>query len=220
MQTYPLRAFSPFSISESGWKFTGISGMSYHGGFIGFLIGFYFFTRSKRLPFFQTIDLFVVGIALGYLFGRLGNFMNGELYGRVTDVPWGMYFTNPATLMPHEALRHPSQLYEAFVESLLVFTLLWLLRNKPFPSGWLSSFYVISYSSGRFYCGIFPRARCHFQGPRRKHWHRLGLSHNGTAALSFYVAGRCGAPVLALPSRPAYKPQQTRLNALTAAITP
>ncbi len=149
--TNPLEAILPFSRTANGLQFSGISGMSYHGGFIGFVMSCYIFNRVKKFPFWQSIDLWIPGIALGYTFGRLGNFMNAELYGRITEKAWGMYFINPSTNLPFEQLRHPSQLYEAFVEGLLAFIILWVLRKrlKSIP-GMLALLYVMLYSLGRY----------------------------------------------------------------------
>jgi len=122
----PLGSFIPWSSSPEGCHFSGISGMSYHGGVIGVIIALLIFTRSQKRGFFETFDLFIPSIPLGYTFGRLGNFINGELYGRVTDASIGMYFP----LAPTHELRHPSQLYEAFFEGIVLFLILWLLRKK------------------------------------------------------------------------------------------
>ena len=102
----PLEIFLPFSFSN-GIAFTGISGMSYHGGLIGVIVAVWYYIRKSELNFWQMTDLFAPVIPLGYTFGRLGNFINGELYGRVTSKPFGMYFP----LAPGSSLRHPSQLY-------------------------------------------------------------------------------------------------------------
>ena len=85
----PWLIFWPFD--ESG-KFTGLAGMSYHGGFIGGLIGMIVWCCIKKKRIFQWIDAMVIAIPCGYTFGRLGNFLNGELYGRITKMPWGMVF--------------------------------------------------------------------------------------------------------------------------------
>jgi phosphatidylglycerol:prolipoprotein diacylglycerol transferase len=99
--------------------------MSYFGGLIGTIISGLIFARKYKIKFWRLADFVVPAIPAGYFFGRLGNFLNGELYGRVTQKWWGMYF--PADPL---ALRHPSQLYEAFLEGIVLFIILWLLRNK------------------------------------------------------------------------------------------
>jgi len=143
---HPLEIFLPFEFSN-GIRFTGISGMSYHGGLIGFLAATVLFCRKAKISFWRFIDLLIPVIPLGYTFGRIGNFINGELYGRATDVPWGMYF--PADQVG--LLRHPSQLYEAFFEGIVLFALLWLLREKRPFEGFLAALYLIGYGIVRFF---------------------------------------------------------------------
>ncbi len=136
----PLTIISPFDVSN-GFHYTGISGMSYHGGMIGLFLVLILFCRKNKMDVLPFADFFIPTIPIGYTFGRLGNFINGELYGRVTTVPWGMYFPLDAT---HQ-LRHPSQLYEAFSEGILLFIILWSLRKTKFFDGFLLSLYLISY---------------------------------------------------------------------------
>ena len=81
---HPLAVISPIDFSD-GFAFTGIYGMSYHGGLIGVVAVFYFYSRARSIPFWNLVDLFVPAVPLGYTFGRIGNFINGELYGRVTE---------------------------------------------------------------------------------------------------------------------------------------
>lgn len=144
----PLGTLIPWiPVPGGGCRFAGITGMSYHGGVIGVILALLAFTLSRKKAFFETFDLFIPAIPLGYTFGRLGNFINGELYGRVTDSALGMYFP----LAPTYELRHPSQLYEAFFEGIVLFILLWLLRKKsPFP-GFLSATYLFGYGFVRFF---------------------------------------------------------------------
>ena len=147
----PLGSITPWSSSPGGCHFSGISGMSYHGGVIGVVIALLLFTRSQKRGFFETFDLFIPSIPLGYFFGRLGNFINGELYGRVTDAAIGMYFP----LAPTYELRHPSQLYEAFFEGIVLFLVLWLLRKKSMFPGFLSAAYLFGYGFVRFFIEYF-----------------------------------------------------------------
>lgn len=143
----PLGTLLPWVSSPDGYHFTGITGMSYHGGVIGVILALLLFTRLQKKGFFETFDLFIPSIPLGYTFGRLGNFINGELYGRVTDSALGMYFP----LAPTYQLRHPSQLYEALFEGVILFCSLWILRRKaPFP-GFLSALYLFGYGFVRFF---------------------------------------------------------------------
>jgi phosphatidylglycerol:prolipoprotein diacylglycerol transferase len=147
---HPLEIFLPFQLTPV-FHFTGITGMSYHGGLIGFLTGTILFCHRRNIPFWSFMDLIVPAIPLGYMFGRLGNFINGELYGRVTSVSWGMYFPSD----PEGLLRHPSQLYEAFFEGIFLFGLLWMLRKKDWFKGCLSALYLIGYGLVRFIIEFF-----------------------------------------------------------------
>ncbi len=146
----PLEIFLPFSFSN-GIHFTGISGMSYHGGAIGIILFSIWFFRKRKIDFWRFADLIVPAIPLGYMFGRIGNFLNGELWGRVTTVPWGMYFP----LDPTQSLRHPSQLYEAFFEGIFLFVILWLLRKKKRIDGFLLGLYIFGYGFVRFMIEFF-----------------------------------------------------------------
>ncbi len=143
----PVGSLVPWVSAPGGCRFAGITGMSYHGGVIGVVLAFLAFTRAQKKGFFETFDLFIPSIPLGYTFGRLGNFINGELYGRITESPLGMFFP----LAPTHELRHPSQLYEAFFEGIVLFVVLWMLRKKsPFP-GFLSAAYLFGYGLVRFF---------------------------------------------------------------------
>lgn len=147
---HPLEIIMPFKFSN-GFRFTGISGMSYHGGLIGATIGHFWYVAKNRLDFRRTTDLFTPCIPVGYTFGRIGNFINGELWGRITSAPIGMYFDNA----PGNDLRHPSQLYEAFGEGIFLFILLWLLRNRFRTSGSMLALYLIGYGGIRFIIEFF-----------------------------------------------------------------
>jgi phosphatidylglycerol---prolipoprotein diacylglyceryl transferase len=149
-QNHFSQIFLPFDIFDH-WKYIGIYGMSYFGGLVGIVIAFYIFCRTKKIPLLEFSDLFVPAVPLAYAFGRLGNFLNGELWGRVTTKPWGMYF--PADVLGQ--LRHPSQLYEMFLEGILLFIILWSLRKYKFPIGYLTAFYLIGYGLARFASEFF-----------------------------------------------------------------
>lgn len=147
---HPLEIFLPFSFSD-GIRFTGISGMSYHGGIIGILLVSIYYFRKRNINFWNFADLIVPAIPLGYTFGRIGNFTNGELFGRITEMPWGMYFPLDAT----QRLRHPSQLYESFFEGIFLFVILWLLRKKKHADGFLLGLYIFGYGLVRFMIEFF-----------------------------------------------------------------
>ncbi|MEJ2158342.1 MAG: prolipoprotein diacylglyceryl transferase, partial [Desulfobacteraceae bacterium] len=142
---HPLEIILPFSFN-GGLHFTGISGMSYHGGLICTIIGAAWYIRKNNLDFREMADLCIPCIPVAYTFGRLGNFINGELWGRATDAAWGMYFPSGDPTV----LRHPSQLYEAFGEGILLFLVLWPLRKKVRTPGVMLSLYLIGYGAVRF----------------------------------------------------------------------
>ncbi|MBD3304609.1 prolipoprotein diacylglyceryl transferase [Candidatus Woesearchaeota archaeon] len=119
-------------------------GLSFHGGLIGVLIIGYVFARKKKISFLQLCDVFVVPLALAQVFGRIGNFINGELYGRVTTLPWGIKFPSA------EGFRHPSQLYEAAYD-LLIFGFLFFQRNLKRKPGYLLGWFLVLYSVFRFF---------------------------------------------------------------------
>lgn len=128
-------------------------GMSFHGGLLGVLAAFYFFARRFKLRWLQLMDLLAVVAPIGLLLGRLANFVNGELYGRVTSMPWGMIFPHGGP-MP----RHPSQLYEAGLEGLLLGLLLWLVATKTKAlnyRGITSGMFVAGYGLARFVVEFF-----------------------------------------------------------------
>jgi len=153
---HPLEIILPFSFSN-GVAFTGISGMSYHGGLIGVLIAGILYVRKNNLDPWNVIDLYFPVVPLGYTFGRLGNFINGELYGRVTSAPIGMYFPLAET----RELRHPSQLYEAFFEGIFLFMVLWSIRNRNMPKGAMLALYLFGYGVVRFVIEYFREPDAH-----------------------------------------------------------
>jgi phosphatidylglycerol:prolipoprotein diacylglycerol transferase len=167
----PWLIFWPFRNGQ----FTGLMGMSFHGGAIFGPLAVILFARIKRFNFREIADMFAASVPLGYTFGRLGNFINGELYGRVTTGPLGMVFPHARPLPASEdwvreaaektgALvsngyvnlpRHPSQLYEMLFEGILLWLLIWFLRNrKPFK-GFLMGLYFLGYGIVRFFIEYF-----------------------------------------------------------------
>jgi phosphatidylglycerol:prolipoprotein diacylglycerol transferase len=125
-------------------------GMSFHGGLIGVLIATILFCWKNKKSFWKLADLFVVTAPIGLALGRIGNFINGELYGRVTQVPWGMIFPNGGPLP-----RHPSQLYESSLEGGVLFLILWMLKDKTHPSGTLLAIFLLLYGVFRFFIEFF-----------------------------------------------------------------
>jgi len=119
-------------------------GMSFHGGFLGVLLAMHLFNRKHDMKFFSTMDFVAPLVPLGLLFGRIGNFINGELWGRATTSEWGMY------LQGEGVYRYPSQLYEAFLEGLVLFVVLWLYSSKARPVMSVSALFLILYGLFRF----------------------------------------------------------------------
>jgi len=154
--SHPLEILLPFEFSN-GIRFIGIAGMSYHGGLIGVILATLWYCRRSQLSFWETSDLFIPVIPLGYTFGRLGNFINAELYGRTTQGPIGMVFPGA----PGTALRHPTQLYEAFFEGIFLFVLLWSFRKRDWPTGGLLGIYLAGYGGVRFFIEFFREPDAH-----------------------------------------------------------
>ena len=125
-------------------------GMSFHGGLIGAVIAGWWFCARKGLPFWAVADRVIVTAPVGLGLGRIGNFTNGELFGRPSDVPWAVVFPESGPLP-----RHPSQLYEAFMEGAVLFILLWVLRKKSFRDGMMIGFFLILYGTFRFFLEFF-----------------------------------------------------------------
>lgn len=124
-------------------------GMSFHGGLVGLAIGGLIAARVLKAPFFTLADLCVCGVPLGLFFGRCANFVNGELWGAVTDLPWGVVFGGSAGTLP----RHPSQLYEALLEGVVIFIVLFVLsrkNNPPRPRGTFLGVFLVLYGVFRF----------------------------------------------------------------------
>ncbi len=120
-------------------------GMSFHGGLIGVLLVGIFFSWKHRKSFWKIADLVIVTAPIGLGLGRIGNFINGELYGRVTEVPWGMIFPKGGPLP-----RHPSQLYESALEGGVLFLILWFMKDKKLPTGGLLAIFLFAYGVFRF----------------------------------------------------------------------
>jgi phosphatidylglycerol:prolipoprotein diacylglycerol transferase len=125
-------------------------GMSFHGGLIGVLIVGILFGWKNKKSFWKIADLIIVTAPIGLGLGRIGNFINGELYGRVTQVPWGMIFPKGGPFP-----RHPSQLYESGLEGGVLFLILWLLKDRKLPTGGLLAIFLSLYGVFRFFVECF-----------------------------------------------------------------
>ncbi len=134
----PWQIFNPFRDGE----FVGIRGMSYHGAVVGVIISSLLFSLKHPHQLYKLMDVVALSVPVGFVFGRIGNFLNQELVGRVTDVPWGIYV--------HGILRHPSQLYEAFLEGVVIAIVLYLYRKRKRFEGALIGLYGMLYGSMRF----------------------------------------------------------------------
>ncbi len=120
-------------------------GMSYHGGMVGVFVAMWFYARHTGRTFFMVTDYLAPLVPIGLGAGRLGNFINGELWGQPTDLPWGMVFPYVDQLP-----RHPSMLYELFLEGIVFFVILWLYSSKPRPTMAVSGLYLVCYGVFRF----------------------------------------------------------------------
>lgn len=141
----PLMILLPYDFGRGAW--VGLSGMSYHGGLIGAILALRWFARRKQISFWQAADFVALLAPIAIFFGRLGNFFNVELYGRITDQPWGMVFPD---VYPPGVLQHPSALYEAVLEGIVLFGILVFFRKQmPFP-GALACLYIAGYAVLRF----------------------------------------------------------------------
>jgi phosphatidylglycerol:prolipoprotein diacylglycerol transferase len=125
-------------------------GMSFHGGLIGVIAACWLWQRKHRKGLFVVTDFIAPIVPIGLGAGRLGNFINGELWGRVTTMPWGMVYPHAGPLP-----RHPSELYELFFEGILLFTLLWFYSRKPRPRMATSGLFLLLYGAFRFFCEFF-----------------------------------------------------------------
>ncbi len=133
-------------------------GMSFHGGLLGVLLAMVWFARTRQRPWLQVMDFVAPCVPTGLAAGRVGNFINGELWGRVADpsLPWAMVFRGAGDLP-----RHPSQVYQFLLEGLLLFVLLWLYARGPRKTGQVSAAFLVGYGSFRFIAEFFREPDAH-----------------------------------------------------------
>ena len=164
---HPLEAFAV-------WK----GGMAFHGGLLGAIAAMALFAHLRKRPWLQVADLVAPCVPTGLAAGRIGNFINGELWGRVTDVSWGMVFRGAGPLP-----RHPSQLYQMALEGFVLFALLWWFSSRPRPRAQVSALFLIGYGVARF-IGEFAREPDVFLGLLA-----FGLSMGQWLSLPMLAAG-------------------------------
>jgi len=134
-------------------------GMSFHGGLLGVIISIYIYSKKTKTSFFKFADIISCTAPIGIFLGRIANFINGELYGKVTTLPWGIVFPNADNLS-----RHPSQIYEAILEGIILFLLINYLALKKkllYRAGYVSCFFLIFYSILRIFSEIFREPDVH-----------------------------------------------------------
>ncbi len=150
---------------QQPWEVLAIwhGGMSFHGGLVGMIVFGFIFSRKYRAPFFELADLGALAAPMGLMLGRIGNFINGELFGRPTNLPWGMIFPSGGNIP-----RHPSQIYEALLEGPILFSILWVLRTRVKRPGNILVIFLMTYGLFRFIAEFFrepdPQLGLIFQG--------------------------------------------------------
>jgi phosphatidylglycerol:prolipoprotein diacylglycerol transferase len=138
--SFPSLIHNPLSLMKV-WQ----GGMSFHGGLLGVVISMWWFGRRFNKSFFEVADFTAPLVPLGIAAGRMGNFINGELWGKATSLPWGMVFKDAGQIP-----RHPSQLYEFLFEGIVLFIIVWLFSSKPRPTMAVSGLFAFCYGIFRF----------------------------------------------------------------------
>jgi phosphatidylglycerol:prolipoprotein diacylglycerol transferase len=176
--SYYMRNLGEIFLPFSGSEFVGISGMSFHGAVLGGILGGTIYTFIKKLNWKECANAIFYVTPLGYTFGRLGNFMNGELYGRKTDSLIGMYFPDDPT-----NLRFPSQLFEMVGEGVFLFGILWFLRKFLKAEKLMMPFYLIAYGLIRFLIEFYREPDAHIM------LNTLGLSRGQMLCSAMIISG-------------------------------
>jgi len=157
------------SLIPAIWK----GGISFHGALLGGIIAAFIYCRKKKIKFYDLADIFSIPLALGVTFGRVGNLINQELYGKITNLPWGIQFSNI------EGKRHPSQIYEAITHAITFSFLLYFYKLKSLPKGFIFWFFITLYSFFRFITEFFRDQQTTF----------LNLSTAQLFSIFFFVIG-------------------------------
>ena len=142
--------------------------MSFHGGLIGVCVAFYFYSKHVKKSVWALTDFIAPVVPIGLAAGRAGNFINGELWGRVTTMPWGMVYPNAGPLP-----RHPSEIYEFLLEGVALFLILWFFSLKPRPRFAVSALFLLGYGCFRFFCECFRQPDPQY-GYLLWHWVTMG----------------------------------------------
>lgn len=145
-------------------------GMSFHGGAIGVLVAFALFARKTNKRYFTVADFMVPMVPIGLATGRMGNFINAELWGRTSDAPWAMVFPTDPLRLP----RHPSQLYECLLEGVVLFLVLWIYSAKPRPAGAVTGLFGVGYGAARTFVEFFREPDAHI-GYLAGGWLTMGM---------------------------------------------
>ena len=145
-------------------------GMSFHGGMLGVLTAFAWFARKTNKTYFQVADFIVPMVPIGLATGRFGNFINAELWGRPSDMPWAMIFPTDALQLP----RHPSMLYEGLLEGIVLFSVLWIYSRKPRPAGAVTGLFGVGYGMARTFVEFFREPDAHI-GYLAGNWLTMGM---------------------------------------------
>ncbi len=154
-------------------------GMSFHGGLIGVMLALLFFAKKSKRKYLSVLDFVAPVVAPGLFFGRIGNFINAELWGKTSDVSWAMVFPNAGL-----AARHPTQLYEAGLEGLVLFLIVWIYSLKERNEGAVAGVFAMSYSVFRFICEFFREPDAHI-GYLISDWFTMGMA----LSIPLFLAG-------------------------------
>jgi phosphatidylglycerol:prolipoprotein diacylglycerol transferase len=177
--------YKPALYFSNPWEIVQVwkGGMAFHGGLIGVILAMWLFARARSREFFEVTDLIAPCVPIGLAFGRLGNFINGELWGRAAEasLPWAMVFPQSGTTLP----RHPSQLYQFALEGLTLFAVMWFYSRKSRPVGAVSGVFLLGYGLLRFFAEFF-REPDDFLG-----FLALGMSMGQWLSLPMMVLGVC-----------------------------